>query len=368
VTVRAPAGGLAGQNYLNFTGSSLAEVLLCAEDMLRILALAVLFSGCVGEAPVTGGGDRGGDGTGSSGGSSGGSNGSGSDGTSGPSPHLDIPPRQQWQNDGGYCGETSIQAIGLYYGAWISQQVVRTVAGGELLIGVNEETALGALHLAHTTWDTAAPRPQFESFVAWTKSHLEQRVPVVYAIYLTDGINDPDYDHIVPATGITAASASGYRAADTLISSDNFGDRIERSVGGLAGTRSSCTSSSTQGGCIPRDVDYGFAITGITDARSATLPVGIKVPVDHEPNVSVGEAAIPLTASVTVSALQPGHNYALLRYDDYTKVPTAATAAAFLASSYSHRVDFTADGPQWIYADPVSFPSSGATYYRCVPR
>jgi hypothetical protein len=334
--------------------------------MPRILAFAVLLSGCViGEAAVTTGGDSGGNGTGSSGGSGSGSD---SEPSSGTSPQLDIPARQQWENDGGYCGETSIQAIGLYYGAWISQKVVRTVAGGELLIGVNEETALGALHLAHTTWNTAAPRPQFESFIAWTKSHLEQRVPVVYAIYLTDGIDDPDYDHIVPATGISAASASGYTATDTLISSDNFGHRIERSVGGLAGTRSSCTSSSTQGGCVPRDVDYGVAITGITDARGATLPLRIKVPVDHEPNVSLGEAAIPLTASINVSALQPGHNYALLRYDDYTKVPTDATAAAFLASSYTHRVDFTADGPQWTYADPVSFPSSGATYYRCVPR
>jgi hypothetical protein len=335
--------------------------------MLRILAFAVVLSGCVvSGAPGTGGG--GGSGGSGGSGSGSGSGGSGSDPGSGTSAQLDIPPRQQWENDGGYCGETSIQAIGLYYGAWISQKVVRAVAGGELLIGVNEEAALGALHLAHTTWDTAAPEPQFESFVAWTKSHLEQRVPVIYAIYLTDGIDDPDYDHIVPAMGITAASASGYAAADTLISSDNFGDRIERSVGGLAGTRASCASSSTQGGCVPRDVDYGVAITGITDARTATLPLRIKVPVDHEPNVSVGESASPLTASVEVSALQPGHNYALLRYDDYTKVPTSATAADFLASSYSHRVDFTADGPAWTYADPVSFPSSGATYYRCVPR
>ncbi|HEX4418307.1 MAG TPA: hypothetical protein VH165_10435 [Kofleriaceae bacterium] len=329
------------------------------------MVLAILLSGCsFGEDPVAGGGDSGGDGSGSSGGSAG----SGSDSGSGNSPQLDIPPRQQWENDGGYCGETSIQAIGLYYGAWISQQVVRKVAKGELLIGVNEETALNALYLAHTTWDSSAPGPQFESFVAWIKSQLEQRVPVVYTIYLTDGINDPDYDHIVPATGIVATAASGYDAKDTLISSDNFGDQIERPVGDLVGTRASCSMSSTQGGCVPRDVDYGFSITGITDARSATLPVQIQVPVDHEPNISVGEAAMPLTASVTVSALQPGHNYALLRYDDYTKVPTNAVAADFLTSSYSHRVDFTADAAQWTYADPVSFPSSGATYYRCVPR
>ena len=362
-------GGAARPTSLNSIGFALAETLQHAGDMVRILALAVVLSGCViGEAPaITDAGGGSGDGSAPSDGSSGGS-GLGSGSGSGPSAQLDIPPRQQWENDSGYCGETSIQAIGLYYGAWISQQVARRAAGGELLIGVNDESALRALHLAHTTWDSDAPSPQFESFVAWVKSHLEQRVPVVYAIYLTDGVDDPDYDHIVPATGIAATAASGYAAADTLISSDNFGHRIERSVGGLAGTRSSCKSSSTQGGCVPRDVDYGFAITGITDARSATLPVRITVPVDHEPNVSVGEPAVPMTASVSVSALQAGHNYALLRYDDYTKVPTDATAADFLASSYSHRVDFTADGTQWTYADPVSFPSSGATYYRCVPR
>lgn len=337
--------------------------------MIRVFALAALLSGCAATAPATGVGDSGTDGNGGDGGNDGsGSAGSDADSGSGPSPQLDIPPRQQWENDGGYCGETSIQAVGLYYGAWISQQVARTVAGGELLIGVNDDKALDALHLAHTTWDTASAQPQFESFMAWVKSHLEQRVPVVYAIYLTDGINDPDYDHIVPAMGITAASASGYSAADTLISSDNFGDRIERSIGGLSATRRSCASSSTQGGCVPRDVDYGFAITGISDARSATLPVRIKVPVDREPNVSVGEAAVQLTASVTVSGLQSGHNYALLRYDDYTKVPTDAAAADFLTSSYSHRVDFTATGAEWTYADPVNFVSSGATYYRCVPR
>jgi hypothetical protein len=284
------------------------------------------------------------------------------------SPQLDIPPRQQWENDGGYCGETSIQAIGLYYGAWISQQVARTVAGGEFLIGVNDETALVALHLAHTTWDTGAPRLQFESFLAWIKGHLQQGVPVVYGIYLTDGIDDPDYDHIVPATGITAASASGYNAADVLTSSDNFGDRITRSVAGMSGTRRSCASSSTQGGCVPRDVDYGVAITGIVDTDHATLPVRIKVPTNREPNVSQGQAAVAMTASVTVGGLTAGHDYALLRYDDYTAVPTAGTAAAFLASRFSHRVDFTATDAPWTYADPTSFLSSGAVYYRCVPR
>jgi hypothetical protein len=60
--------------------------------------------------------------------------------------------------------------------------------------------------------------------------------------------------------------------------------------------------------------------------------------------------------------------YALLRYDDYTKVPTNATAAQYLSSAYGSRQDFTAAAPSWSWADPASFPSDGATYYRCVAR
>ena len=34
---------------------------------------------------------------------------------------LDIPIRFQWENAGGYCGETSVQACSIYYGNYISQ-------------------------------------------------------------------------------------------------------------------------------------------------------------------------------------------------------------------------------------------------------
>jgi hypothetical protein len=28
---------------------------------------------------------------------------------------LDIPPRLQWHNGNGYCGETSVQSIGMFF-------------------------------------------------------------------------------------------------------------------------------------------------------------------------------------------------------------------------------------------------------------
>jgi hypothetical protein len=43
---------------------------------------------------------------------------------------LDMPPRFQWSNAGGYCGETSLQMALLYNGAWVSQYVARAAGGG----------------------------------------------------------------------------------------------------------------------------------------------------------------------------------------------------------------------------------------------
>lgn len=42
---------------------------------------------------------------------------------------LDIPPRLQWPNNNGYCGETAVQSIYLYYGSYISEIQVRNIAG-----------------------------------------------------------------------------------------------------------------------------------------------------------------------------------------------------------------------------------------------
>jgi hypothetical protein len=289
-----------------------------------------------------------------------------SDGSTSTSRQLAIPPRQQWENGDGYCGEMSIQSIALYDGAWISENVVRTLAGGELLLGVNETIALSKLHLDYVLWDTSSTQPQATAFLAWIKTQLQHGVPVIYAVYLTDGNNDPDYDHIVPAVGIDATTAGDYVASDTLASNNNFDARIEATLGSLTGTRASCTKDLAHGGCVPTSVDYGVAVTGITDAQHATLPATMTVASDAEPNVSLGASPSQMTATVTVSALTAGHAYTLLRYDDYTKVPTNATAAELLTSAFTYRTDFVASSTTWTFVDPKTFLSSGTTYYRAV--
>jgi hypothetical protein len=290
--------------------------------------------------------------------------------TNGPSPRqLDIPPRIQWPNANGYCGETSIQSIALYYGTWVSQQLARTLAGGtEVLIGTNSPQVLQALHLTFTQWDNTVAQPQFQGFMVWLKNNLAIGYPAYFGAYLTDGNNDPDYDHIMPATGIAYTNLSAYDPSDVLTYNDNFGDQIVRPASQLSATRASCSYSSTQGGCIPQDVDYGIAVTGVVDPQHVTLPVSLSVPSSSEPNVSQGASPVQMTGTVTVRGLSSGVTYSLYRYDDYTTVPSAASAADYATSSYIHRTDFTATGSTWTLVDPNTFTSDGSSTYRCVAK
>jgi hypothetical protein len=288
----------------------------------------------------------------------------------GPSPRqLDIPPRVQWDNADGYCGETSIQSIALYYGTWVSQQLARTLAGGtEVLIGTNSPQVLTALSFTFTQWDNSVAQPQFQGFMVWLKSNLALGYPAYFGAYLTDGNNDPDYDHIMPATGIAYANLSAYDPADVLTWNDDFGDQIQRPASALSATRATCAYSSTQGGCIPQNVDYGIAVTGIVDPQHVTFSVSLAVASSSEPNVSTGAAPVPMTGTVTVTGLSLGGKYTLLRYDDYTKVPAAASAADYASSVYTYRTDFTASGSTWTLVDPHTFLSDGSSTYRCVAQ
>jgi hypothetical protein len=289
---------------------------------------------------------------------------------SGPSPRqLDIPPRIQWPNANGYCGETSIQSIALYYGTWVSQQLARTLAGGtQVLIGTNSPQVLQAMNLTFTQWDNSGSQPQFQGFMVWLKGNLAMGYPGYFGAYLTDGNDDPDYDHIMPATGIAYTNLSAYDPSDVLTYNDNFGDQIVRPASQLSATRANCAYSSTQGGCIPQNVDYGIAVTGVVDPQHVTLPVSLSVPSSSEPNVSQGASPVQMTGTVTVTGLSSGVTYSLFRYDDYTAVPSAASAAGYASSSYTHRTDFTATASTWTLVDPNTFASDGSSTYRCVAK
>jgi hypothetical protein len=208
------------------------------------------------------------------------------------------------------------------------------------------------------------------------KGNLLAGVPVIMGEYVADAADDPDYDHIVPVVGSTAAAAL---AANSLTFYNLYAlTPIVAAFSKLGATRAGCARDLMAGGCVPARYDYGTAVTGILDAGRATLPVRLSVDSPSEPNYSPVDPKDPdedrtspaqpkvMAAKAQASKLTKGKAYRLLRYDDAASVPTSGTAAAFLASKYSKFADFVATGPTWEYAD--SFMSNGTIFYRCVPR
>lgn len=274
---------------------------------------------------------------------------------------LNIKPRIQWPNNDGYCGENSIQACGLYYGNYISEGLCRTVAGGELLLYVNDTTALEAFSFTYKEWNPNANTPQYTTYLNWVKQYLYNKQPVIIAVYVS-GMTDPDYDHIIPAIGFKATSVNTYSATDSLTYNSNF-DTVPftRVFSTLYATRAQAGNSAFFPYYIPKDVDYAVAVTGNKDPNHLTKPVHIDLDSNDEPNVSLGANPCVLKATITADSLTPGQSYALLRYNNYQTVPSLS----FSPAGASSVVYFTATATTKILAD--TFMSNTAVFYRCVP-
>lgn len=280
-----------------------------------------------------------------------------------------VPGRLQWRNAGGYCGETSAQMGALLQGNWVSQSAWRTAGGGELLLGVNLEAALGKMRLTYSKWSSSTTT-QYSAFSTWMHSHLAAARLVIFSEYVTDAGYDPDYDHIVLAVGASAA-------ADFTFYNLYSTTPVVLSNVALPATRSACARTLLQGGCAPAGRNYGVTITGVAGGGAGVLlPVRLAVNRADEPNTSpvnrrdpddgraAPEAAVTLTGMVTVTGLTAGRAYKLLRYNTAASVPTGGTAAQWIASAAAAKVDFTAAGASWTYAD--TFLSSATVFYRCV--
>ena len=280
---------------------------------------------------------------------------------------LPIPARYQWNNNNGYCGECSIQTCALYFGTYASQYRIREIIdptqAQDLWVGYHDDEALNALRLTFDEWNRAQATPQYQKYLAWAKNHLHQGHPVIITIWIRGGVYS-DYDHIVPAFGYQSAyDWTTYHAGDTLSFYDNYEpDTYTRAFSTLWDTRAMNGNGASYEYCIPRDEDYGVAITGIRDDDHSTLPVRLSVDRQSEPNVSLGKSPVTLNATITVQSLTAGRNYLLLRYNGYQKVPTRN----FAASAYNSAVSFKATGATRTLTD--SFLSDSVVIYRCIPQ
>lgn len=235
----------------------------------------------------------------------------------------------------------------------------------------NDKSTITQLRFNFEQWQfNTENQPQFKKYSAWLKKHLIQGHPCIITAYVNDANDDQQYDHIMPAVGISyQKTQSSYDPKDTLLFYSLFELKTlerELSTQDMIKTRQKCDKSTIQGGCFPYNVDYAYAILGIADPQKATLPVRLTVDRSDEPNLSLNASPVLMQGTVTVFNLTPKQNYVLLRYNTYTAVPSTGNAKAFLNSKYYKRHNFQATKSTYKYVDPEKIPSNGATYYRCV--
>jgi hypothetical protein len=121
---------------------------------------------------------------------------------------LAIPPRQQWNNNYGYCGEVSFISAGLYFGQYVSQYTARAAAtpgvsqdnvNSQLLISINDMTAATTMHLNAVEWSGQSNSATTSQFLTWVKSYVVSGYPVIIGIYVNRGDGSSagfsEYDH-----------------------------------------------------------------------------------------------------------------------------------------------------------------------------
>ncbi len=299
-----------------------------------------------------------------------------------------IPPRLQWNGNGGYCGEVSLISAGLYFGQYVSQYQARICAigdtpqsKGEMLLGVNDRRAAERMHLKSIEWNGRGQRSTGE-FLRWVRRHVLRGEPVAIGVFnnerLLYGNHDPDagdpqYDHIVPVVGVESRGPGGGR----LSFSDNglWGTLPDHpyfftySFRAFPADRQQANAPHGPLYSLPDyGRNYGIAITGVTDRTGDTLPVRVLTSVNYEsPVMKNGEnarpAPMPLTLTVVVSELVPGVRYRLYRYDRLGAIPDGNFNARAASAAESRDIQLSS-GSTYVLTREIL--SDEVAAYRCV--
>lgn len=306
-----------------------------------------------------------------------------------------IPPRDQWDGNAGYCGEVALISAGLYYGQYISQYDARVVATkaarqnkGQLLLGKNDAYAAAQMHLSATEWDSSAEQDT-DQFLVWVKENALRGYPVAIGIFANEfrfyGDTDPnagddEYDHIVPVTGIGSnhpLSDLSYYGDDIVYFSDNglwgsytnppysfsYGFDSFQATRSEANAKAGAIYSLCNDGC-----NYGIAITGVLDLNGDTLPVRVDTNVNNEqPAIKDGTNTRPpsmaLKLTITVSSLQPNIVYNLYRYNNLDLVPDSDFNANASKASESWVIQISS-GKTYVMTQQIN--SDEIAVYRAV--
>ena len=267
---------------------------------------------------------------------------------------LDIPPRLQWRNDGGYCGSSTIQQISLYYGTYVSQSICRNIVNDEwVIVGINEDKVLKELSLEFDRWNTYQLIPQNKKYISWIKSNLQNNIPIMLCIYTPYGSNKW-YDHIIPATGIKIVDGIEYLVVNNCYETYSTDLNLDEVINNRK------ASYNIDNYSIPKYFNFGCAITGVRDKNNETYPAQIKIENYIEPNISMDGKPEIFNGELKISSLIKGEEYIVLRYDDYNNVPENN----FLNSDFISHEIFEAESE--LQSLDISFSSDSFVTFRCI--
>ena len=294
-----------------------------------------------------------------------------------------VPVKNQWNENSGYCGETAFIAAGMMNGQYCSQYDARQMAfpngnqtDDQLTVGnddKNDITAANAMHLNYNEYTQSSP-PNSQDFLNWIRSEISQGHPVAIGVFMNSSAfesseADPEYDHIVTVTNITA---------DTITFNDNglYGDppqeTFQCSLKDFLQSRHSANAPNSPTYSLRNDgVDCGIAITGKISGPN-TLPVSIAAPLNEDPEIADGSnerpvsSGVPLT--VTISDLVPGHTYKIYSFRNFNDVPTPPNFV-YPTAGYT---TYTAPpgATTYTFPDTIQPDQNGATtvIYRVIPN
>ena len=283
---------------------------------------------------------------------------------------LDVPCRSMWgQAEGqrGYCGETSFQSHGIYHGNWISSEVVRNHADGrELLIGENEIQAAEGLKFAYEKFPNDEPEEQGALFVEWARQQLDHgNLPV--AGFLCNKDSDLDYDHIMIVIGYK-------KDADDKTLGLFFNDLYV-----TTGPMYFCADSDVmtreeflgkeldQPYCIPKGLIDAIALQGVLDDAHETRRMKLNVPIEREPDWGVedklNEEPIDIELGCDIIGLTPGQQYAIVRFDTPSSVPSSNFVGSM---AWTKSWQFVAEGSTHQMPDFDVIKTDWSVFYRVV--
>eukprot|EP00759_Apiculatamorpha_spiralis_P025473 PhF_6_TR28680/c0_g1_i1/m.42150 len=293
---------------------------------------------------------------------------------------LDVPPRYMWgwyddtlANTRGYCGETSFQSHGIYYGNWISSELMRQKGDNyELLIGTTDvKTAINASFTYDVFDNSGSSGTQINRVKPWIANHIEAG-HIIVGGWMEFKLNgQSDYDHIMPVVGYrkdSAGNAVGLYYNDLWLANQsryfNFSVDVKN--------RTQCNTSVTQTQpvpyCIPANVSlYMIALTGIVDPLNETIRMQLIVPSNKEPDWGfedkLNQKPILFNVSAKFTNLTIGAKYGVLRFNSFSSLPKSQF---YQSQNFTNKTEFIATSVNMTINNFDSFMTNTEVYYRTV--